>query len=500
MRGAVLHKPLMRKFLDYWKKLLRLSPWALVVVALFVFLAPNFDFAHALTWHDGQRLAQLGAIVAVLLTLLVPGSAARVTTVWAGLPRAIRYALLTAFALGLMSSAVAQLPRWALLDWGLFLLLIVLGLSIAANRCVLGDRADTVLVLLFFGTAAAYTVTTCLVYGGMLLVAPDLGQGFDIGELYTGFSNVRFFGYVQTMLLPFLLLPAMCWGTTHLRCVMLWSVPAVWWMLVVGSESRGTWVALLAGAIAVILFGGGDGRRWIKWQCAGLLCGLLCYGIFVLGIPQLMDLPTLFMHRTGDIISLSLRDVLWSKALGFALQHPLLGIGPMHYAYEINEIAAHPHNALLQWFSEWGFPAGFLLTGVWAVGGLSWAAAVRRAAAQGNADARLFRMALLAALTGASAQAMVDGVLVMPASQMLFALLCGWALGMAQSATEPVRLVGGTERVLLACLVLFAAATVVYGVIPEIGYLAERQQNFLAHAAPGLRLLPRFWALGWIAD
>lgn len=497
-------KSLALKFPDGHVDLPRAWPWAMVVVAGFVFLAPNFDFVHALTLHDGQRLAQLGTITAVLLTLLVPGSAARVMTVWAGLPWAIRYALLTAFALGLVSSFESQLPRWALLDWGLFLLLMVLGLSIAANRRGLGDRADVWLVLLFFGTATAYAVTTCLVYAGMTLVASAYGLGFDIRELYTGFANVRFFGHMQTMLLPFLLLPAMCRGTTRLRCVLLCSVPAIWWMLVVGSGTRGTWVALFMGAIAVLLFGGRDGRRWVKWQCVGLICGILFYGIFVLGIPQLMDLPASFLHRTGDIISLSLREVLWRTALDFALEHPLLGLGPMHYAYWANEVAAHPHNALLQWFAEWGFPAGLLMTGVWAVGGLSWAATVRRAVVQGinhdRAESHLFHIAMLAALTGASAQAIVDGVLVMPVSQVLFALLCGWALGMAQFATEPIRLVGSAERVFLACLVLFAAGAVIYGVIPEIGSLAERQQNFLVQATPGLNLLPRFWALGWIAD
>ncbi len=497
-------KLLMQKFFVTRWNLPCPRPWVMVVVAVFVFLAPNFDFAHALTWHDGQRMAQLGAIAAVLLTLLVPGSAGRLTMVWSGLPRPIRYALLTAFVLGLMSSARAQLPRWALLDWGLFLLLMVLGLSIAANRRALGERADAGLLLLFFGTATAYAVTTCLVYAGMLLVAPAYGQGFDIRELYTGFANVRFFGHVQTMLLPFLLLPAMWWGATRVRIMMLCSVPIIWWMLVVGSGTRGTWVALVVGVLAVLLFGSGDGRRWVKWQCAGLLCGFLCYGIFVLGIPQLMDLPASFLHRTDDIISLSLREVLWSKALDFALQQPLLGIGPMHYAYWANEVAAHPHNALLQWFAEWGLPAGLLLTGVWAVGGLSWAAAVRRDTAQvsnhGRTEPRLFHIALLAALTGASAQAMVDGVLVMPVSQVLFALLSGWALGMVQSVTQPVRMVGRAEWVFLAALVLFAVAAVIYGVIPEIGSLAERQQEFLRHLAPGLPLFPRFWALGWITD
>jgi O-antigen ligase len=491
------NEPLMFEFSGIRRDPLHRLPWAACMVAAFIFLAPNHDFAFALAWHDGQRLAQLGLLAVVLLTLAVPGTATSTAGIWAGLPRAIRYALLTAFALGLASSSAAALPRWALLEWGLLLLLIVLGLSIAANRRALEDRSDPFLVLLFFATASAYAVTTCSVYGAMLLVGPAYGQGFDIRELYTSFSNVRFFGHVQTMLLPFLLLPAMWWGTTRVRRVLLWSVPAIWWMLAVGSGTRGTWVALLIGVIAAVLFGGGAGRRWAKWQGAGLLCGLLCYGIFVLGIPLLMDLPTLFLHRTDDIISLSRREDLWFTGLAYVVQHPLFGVGPMHYAYWATEVAAHPHNAVLQWLAEWGVPAGVLLTGVWAAGGISLAVQVRRFAGQGDDRARSFRVAVLAALAGASAQAMVDGVFVMPVSQMLLALLAGWAIGMMPGMAA-ARILGRGTSIFLVLAALFAAAAVVYGVAPEIGHLAERQQAYLAGRGPDATLLPRFWTLGWI--
>ncbi len=466
-------------------------------MAAFVFLALNLDFAYTLPWHDGQRLTQLGLLAAVLLTLAVPGVATRAAAAWIDLPRTVRYALLMAFALGLASSFAAALPRWALLDWGLWLLLLMLVLAVAANRRALDDHADSLLLLLFFGTASAYAVTTCSVYGAMLLVGPVYGQGFDIRELYTGFSNVRFFGHIQTMLLPFLLLPAMWWGTTRLRRVLFWSVPAVWWMLAVGSGTRGTWAALLIGASAAWLFGGPAGRQWMKWQGAGLGAGMLCYAVFVLGVPQLIDLPVSYLHRAGDIISLSRREVLWETALVFAAQHPLLGVGPMHYAYWASEVAAHPHNAVLQWLAEWGIPAGLLLTGVWAAGGISLAAQVRRAAEQGDERARLFRVALLAALAGASAQAMVDGVLVMPVSQVLLALLTGWAIGLWPGAAG-VRVAGRGERLLLTLVVLFAAAAVAYGVAPEIGRLEARQQVYLADRGPNTILFPRFWALGWI--
>ncbi len=472
-------------------------PWAVIAVSAYVFFAPNFDFAFALAWHDGQRLAQLGLFGALLLTLAVPGTAAGAAAVWAGLPRAACLSLAAAFALGLASSLYAEMPRWALLEWGTQLLLLFTAMMVAANRRMMGARADGALVAIFFATASAYAVTTCSVYGAMLLIGPEYGQGFNIRELYTGFSNVRFFGHIQTMLLPFLLLPAMWWGTTRLRRMLLWSAPAIWWMLAIGSGTRGTWAALLAGTIAALLFAGNAGRRWAKWQVAGLLCGFCCYAVFVLGLPQLQDLPVTFMHRTDDILTLSRRGELWSTALDYVTRYPVFGVGPMHYAYWATEVAAHPHNAVLQWLAEWGIPAALLFTGVCAMGGLALALHVRRVAGQVDDRASVFQAALLAALTGAAAQAMVDGILVMPVSQMVLVLLVGWAIGVV-SLAKGQRVIGRWEGVVLTLAILIATTAVVYGVAPEIGQLAERQEAYLAARNPGERLLPRFWAQGWI--
>lgn len=473
-------------------------PLATIAVAAFIFLAPNVDFAHALEWHDGQRLAQLTLLAIMLLTLLIPGAATAAAGMWTDLPLTIRGALTAAFILGLASSFNAQMPRWALLDWGLLLLLFVMATCVAANRKMLGNNADQWLVLLFFATASAYAVTTCSIYSVMLLLGPGYGQAFNVRELYTSFSNIRFFGQFQTMLLPFLFLPAMWWGKKRLSRVLLWSVPVIWWVLAVGSGTRGTWAALLAGVIATLLFSGDMGRRWAKWQCAGLMCGLIGYAIFIWGIPQFLDIPTSFLHRTNDLVSLSLREVLWSTALGYAVQHPLLGVGPMHYAYWATEVAAHPHNAILQWLAEWGMPATLLLTGVWVAGGISLAKRVRKAVSQSDEPSYLFRVALLAALTGAFAQAMVDGIFVMPVSQTLLALLCGWALGMFPAERRTAAVAASWVRPFLLTVVLFAAAAVVYGVTPEIGRLAERQEAYLKSRVPEPPLLPRFWALGWI--
>lgn len=473
--------------------------WLLWAVAAYVFLAPNVDFAPHLTWHDGQRLAQLLLFSIVVLGLAVPGVGNAVADMWAALPIWIRLALFAAFALGLASSMQAHFWRWAMLEWAMLLLLLVLVLDVAAGRRSGGASLDRLLVAVLYATATAYVAKAAVVYLAMLTVGARYGMVFDVRELFSGFSNIRFFGQLQTMVLPFLLLPALWWATTLRQRLLLGIIPALWWMLVVASGTRGTWIALTMGVLAVFMFGGETGRRWIKWQIAGLVVGLLCYAVFVLLVPSLLDQPASFLHRAEDIISLSLREVIWAAAIEFSSESPLLGIGPMHFAYYANTVAAHPHNAVLQFMSEWGIPTALLFTAVFAVGGLTFALRVRRIADGSDSQTGLTAAALLAALTGAAAQAMVDGVLVMPVSQITLALICGWAMGFNfMSHPDAVRC-GALEKALGATIIVLAAGSMVYGVQPEIGRLEQREEAYLA-THPGTPLLPRFWAQGWIND
>lgn len=474
------------------------ASWLLLAVAGYVFLAPNIDFAADLTWHDGQRISQLVLMGIFMTVIALPGVASAVVAVWVAIPRWSRRALFVAFSLGIYSSIQAPAWRWALLEWGMLLLLLLVVLGVAAGMRMGGQALQRLLVMMLYATAFAYAVKAIIVYLMMLTVGASHGMGFNIRELFTGFSNIRFFGHVQTMLLPFLLLPALWWAKSQRQRVLLGIVPVLWWVLVVASGTRGTWVALIAGIMAVLVCGGETGRRWIKWQIAAFCCGLVCYAVFVLLVPQLLGQPSFYLHRTQDIISLSSRGIIWSAALEFIGQHPLSGIGPMHFAYYVNAVAAHPHNMILQFMAEWGIPAALLFTVVFAAGGLAFAGHVRHAAKQADDHGHLIRIAMLAALTGAAAQATVDGVLVMPVSQTLLALLCGWALGIAQGVTQESQAASGMARMALAITVLLAVGAVGWGIAPEIGCLAERQKLYLSSQIPEPTLLPRFWALGWI--
>ncbi len=476
------------------------TSWALLAVAAYVFLASNVDFAPRLTWHDGQRLAELVLLGVIVLAIATPPTGHRVANVWASLSRWVQTALFAAFVLGLISALQSHLPRWAMLEWGMLLLLLVVILAVAASRQAGGALVDRWIIVILYATAVAYVAKMVVVYVAMLTVGASYGMGFNVRDLYTGFSNIRFFGHVQTMVLPFLMLPALWWTRTRLQRICVGIVPALWWMLAVASGSRGTWVALAIGVLAVLLFGGQAGRRWIKWQITGLICGLFCYAVFVLLVPQFLGQPASFLHRAEDIISLSLRDVIWTAALNFSWENPLLGVGPMHFAYYANTVAAHPHNAVLQFMAEWGFPAALLFTVVFAAGGLAFAGRVRRIVTGPDVQMAMLAVALLASLAGAAAQSMVDGVLVMPVSQILLAMIIGWALGLYLTGNHETVLCGALKKTLGAGVIVLAVVGVAYGVQPEIGHLEQREEAYLATHPSAHRLLPRFWAQGWINE
>jgi hypothetical protein len=477
------------------------APWAVLLVAVYVFFAANVDLTAELQWHDGQRLGQLvlmvlfGAVALAFWGQSVCGT-------WLLLPRWSRHALGLVLFLGALSSFLATFPRWAFLEWGMMTMLVIMALGIAGVCRSAEALRERGLVLFGFATALAYCVRSVTVYLAMLLVGPSYGMQFAVEDLFPGFSNVRFFGHLQTMLLPFLVLPALWWGISPARKTLLMVVPAIWWSLAIASGTRGSWVALLIGMIIVFAILGASAGRWLRQQLLALSCGAIGYVLFIVLLPRWFYPSASFMFRETDIFSLSSREKLWKLSMDIVFEQPWMGIGPMHFANHLSILAAHPHNAVLQLMVEWGVPAAMMFTAVCAAGGLSWVLRVRRMVSVPAMvqERQIFTAAaLLAALTGAAAQAMVDGIIVMPVSQACLALLTGWALGWSQAGLAVSRVAWQTVW-LFRGLTLVAVIGLVLGSWPELGHLEERAQAHLRTVEPGPnpRLLPRFWIHGWI--
>jgi len=471
-----------------------------------MFCAPNVDFAAELNWHDGQRGVQLVVLTASLLYLICcpPRHLSRLLRT-----KSCGHWVLAAaaffFLLGAISSAMANLPSWAFLEWGLMFALIALTIQIAAAINASNSASvDRVLLWTCFATVAAYCVKSVMLYVVMLYAGPVYGMPFNVNELFSGFSNPRFFGQFAVMVTPFLVLPALFWASSNAQRLAMGCVPAVWWMLIIASGSRGAWISLILGALAAFLYAKPAATRWLRWQGTCALAGAALYAILFILVPILLKstFVATLLDRPAGWATLSRRDELWAQTMQMIVDHPWFGVGPMHFSFYPNGIGAHPHNAILQIIAEWGIPAALLLFVVVGCGAIAWWRHVRMVVKRQPASSRsMVCLALLAALTGAAAHSLVDGVIVMPISQMTLVLMCGWAWGLvlagrpdAPESAETRSSWGYWGVRLIASMAVFV---IVQGVYPVIGHIAEREQAYL-DAHPGSVLYPRFWAHGWI--
>ena len=476
-----------------------LSPVAvLALLGCFLLAAPTIDWLPELTWHDLQRLAQIATLVAVLpLTVISRPLRHAVRLQWRVLPAMIRHLLVLALVCGFMSSLAAQFPLWALLEWGLWVALCGLFLVVAAARKMTGPGADVALMLLLLMLISALAAKSLASYAAML----GHGRLFAVNELYGGFSNIRFFGHVQTMTLPFLLAALMVWDRRPGYWALLFVLTALWWCLVIASGTRGTWLGLAAAAIAVGSLNVNTAARWVKTGGLTALAGAAMYLVLILWLPGvLLDAAPGPVPRAGSLLSLSGRDLIWSRAVEHWLAHPLLGVGPMHFAALSADIGMHPHNLVLQWLAEWGTPASLC----WCTALLFAARALIRKTRLACGDHRYPRggplmIAVTAALAGAAIQSLVDGVMVMPVSQMLVVVLAGWAAGFSGgleqgSAGEGISGRGGVVALTLPLLMLALLAVKAEPLIEALGKL---QQKHDSKEHPEI-VLPRFWAQGSI--
>lgn len=454
------------------KRFLHISPY-LLLLPLLLFGLSAVDIWHPdWDWHDQQRTCQLVLLGMVAVWVLFFGCAA--------LPSSAFGILVAIFAFGLVSSLSAEWPLWAFKEWGRYigLLLLVMTLAVLADKC--GVKPILLGLIAFVGFAHAlqfllYYVSAFI--SGFYLLDADL--------LFNGFSNPRFFGQFQVMLMPILallILNIRQQGQRWLAVVLLVTL-AVQWCIALTLGGRGLWLGLAASHVALLCVRRSLGSLVAVQFVAALLGAALFVVLFHL-IPSWLDLsPTL---RDSLRTTLSGRGPLWQWAWEMALANPWLGVGPMHYAATFNPIAAHPHQVILQWAAEWGLVVTVLAMLLAGWGVIHGALYLRRSIA-GNYDA-----ALWLAITGALVLAQVDGVFVMPYTETWLAILIGLALAQWSIPSEPRRI----QRYGTMLLALPVVVIVGHVLLNEVPSLAEDSHAHRKEHHSGYT--PRFWQQGWI--
>lgn len=438
--------------------------------------------------HDSHRIFQLAIILFLLMTTLFHP--------FVGLKKpfplqSTQIVSIALVALAFSSVALSHQPAWAFTELALVASCVGSSLIIAQRRRDLGDRLDRLLWIVVISLCAF----KCVQFGAGLLAAFTSGfQILDTDILLEGFSNKRFYGQFQTFTLPILAFSLLAatnpaakrWAFILLSC---------WWVIAISGGTRGTWMGM-AGAAAALALCGIQGWRWVGWQMLAVLVGVTVFWLLFSVLPSTLDIEV--VNFAGDRLSTSLsaREIIWHQAWEMIKERPLLGFGPMHFADIPNPVAAHPHQSVLQWACEWGIPSTLLV--MWLVFKGLWATfRLVRANHRSTEPVDLLRVCLVASLIGALTQSMVDGVIVMPYSQLWLAIVVGWLIGIHEFSPRPLVVWANAQRGWFVLLTL-AVAYLGYIAVRDFPNLEQREQVYIQEH--GGRFQPRFWMQGVIAQ
>lgn len=439
------------------------------LLVLFSFSALN-GWLVGYSWHDQQRIFQL-----VLLVVVAPFSLLVARQV---LSDRVLFCVAMVFIFGAISTSLSAFPEWALKEWvryvGLFLLVVVL----AGSK---GYQFPVVLLITFVGGVNSWQF---FLYYVMAFVSGV--YDFSPVLLFNGFDNPRFLGQFQVLLLPVLM--ALCvyvYSLGRLRSAQcLFLVMSFQWCIVFSLGGRGVIAALLVSHVLLLFV------RLKFWRlCAVQVCSAI-FGFFLLKI-LFVFVPIIFgldpaSHSNVLRGGLSARGELWWTAYEMALANPFFGVGPMHFSASLNLIAAHPHQAVLQFLAEWGFPVVCLIFY------LVWKGLLRGGQVLVTDNASLMDVGVWLGVVSALVLSQVDGVFVMPYTETWLAVFVGvlvsrWSTPLESSVTQKS-----------LCAVLVMPVVIILGAVllKEVPVLSGVEEAYIRENASGWK--PRFWLQGRI--
>lgn len=470
--------------------------WSLLstvwVSGVFIILVPSISILPSVGPFNEKRTLQVSVLVLIGSAIILSQKNRRdLLYNFRRLPLLSRWGLGVVFSLGIASSTLAPAPFYAFLEMGHYLLLVTLAGVVAsvvrrspeqAEKAILGVVvvSTTLYAVYFFGEYTRYLVTS------NVDPWPD-GQ--------TNFSNIRIFNQYQTLTLPLLASGALGYfGKWRVSKAATFALVVLWWALIFASDVRGTPLAMTTAAVGVVILFRSRAKGWILVQGLGLVLGLgLYYLLFSTNsVPPVAD-------RLTDVSQNSQRLQYWQTCLEMAWAHPLLGAGPMHFAWPPYHYAtgASPHNAIMQWLGEWGIPSTIIMCSLIAWGIWSWMLQERNISEHGDETSSCVQVSLVAAVLAGVAHSMVSGVILAPLSQVLLALLAGWVWGRYKFSGNPSSDVSSFRTHAIFCVLLVGAVMVVGSSLRDLATVTERRIAFM-NSVERNTLSPRYWTQGYI--
>ena len=467
----------------------------IVTMALLVSSLCIWDWSSAMSWHDSQRIGQIITIAFVVILVPLQGFQSNQFFI---LRERVKFFILFIVMGGVVSALLARQPVWALTEVAVMLGSLGTSWAVVLLRQRTMDGVDNIV----FGAIFFVVTALCMQFLVAYFAAINSGIGLiDPWLLIRGFDNLRFFGQFSTLTLPLLAAPLLMKGGWYRYRFLAAAVLVGWWALAIVSGTRGTWLGM-AIASSWLLFAGTGARRWVMVQAAAALGGFFAFQLLMVWIPDFMGL--IVANHAGNRLTTSLsgREDIWWQALNMIKQKPWLGFGPMHFADIANPIAAHPHQAILQWASEWGIPSAILV--IWLIWCAARAVFYRLNVQAGASDQySVLHRCLAASMAASLAQSMVDGVLVMPYTQVWLAICSGWLfsihqqIGNSNISPQFIGVTSSWRRAWATSLVL--AAGMLAGILfRDVGQLNVKESQYAQEH--GGHFQPRFWANGVIAE
>lgn len=400
---------------------------------------------------------------------------------------------------GGVSAWLALFPRYALLEWAYFIGCGLLGLGVYQAVQIRGSNGLRDLILAVFFSAYMYTIFYVVWYFAVV----DCRELFCVQLRLPGLDNPRTF---DTFYLPFLFLYPLAnhyLSTGRLVKWTYWGLGAVWFSLLYVSNSRTNYLAIMLVCPLMYVLSPGLALPWLRRFAFFLILGAVGYGVMhglwpLLGGASLEVASSSSVFATGSVHS---RLELWRRGLNIFLEYPLLGAGPMHFAYygDIPHIGegANPHNLIIQLLSEWGIVCTFLFAAgvLW----LFFRAVVyfRQYTVQLDSPAGTQKLILFAAWVAMLLATQTSGT-NLPILMGLGGVLAGLVL---QENTRSGQS-SCYSYIVRSGIALFSIAVIgllINGLYPEVACRREEASAYLKAYPDDKIPSPRFWSQGKIA-
>lgn len=402
---------------------------------------------------------------------------------------------------GVVSSSLSQWGFEGLVETARIGALMAVSVVLAGQLVLAPNRIRFALNLVVLASSAALVLSRLLEWGWMMADGKA-----DTIELFWPFANRRFFGHLAVFVMP--VLTAICISSARESVVRVASILLAVGMggLCIACGSRGSWLATLIGLATVSVVFPERSRAFVMHSLGIWICSVFFYFVIFVVVPCWLSIDVLREDRIASLLSGSLsgRDVLWVRAWEYIQASPIFGVGPMAFSADGDLYGAHPHNIVLQLGAEWGSLA---LLAAMALSALVGGRVLRGAKLANNFENSMLIVALSSAVAGGLVLSMVDGVFVVPASELWFFVCTGWLVGECrlarQKGKEQPPLMDGWQAggywhaVFSGALVagLFIQGAFIVNEVPRLSAKVEEQS---ANPKYPNTVFPRYWLAGRI--